>query len=83
MMTTFLGLVAAVTFSIYAFPQMWTVWHTPRLRGYNLFSWCSLTVATTAILMQLALLHTWVPLAAQVINTVAVYYILSAVWRKG
>lgn len=78
-----LGFVAAVAFAIYAFPQMWTVFRTPRLRGYNLVSWFFLSIASTALLIQLTLTRAWLPVVAQVVNTASVYYIMTAVWRKG
>lgn len=82
MIPTILGLVSAIGVSVWAVPQIIKVYRAPRLQGFSLWGWVALSVAVTAILIQLLMSGAWIMASAQALNTLAVYYNLWAIWRK-
>lgn len=83
-MSTLIGLVAAIAFVISGAPLAWTVFRTPKLKGFSHTGWAALFVAVTAILLQLIFSHAGIIIiAAQVFNTAVVGFVVVQVFRKG
>lgn len=83
MIEPLLGIVATVAFTLYAIPQTWAIYRTPKLQGYSMTAWIALAVAVTAVLAQLVLSQAWLTASAQTLNAASIYYALVAIWRKG
>ena len=83
-LSTVLGLVAAGAFVVSGIPLSWAVFRSPRLEGFSKAGWLALSVAVTAILIQLLYVEVSVVVtAAQVFNVAVVYFVTVSVWRKG
>lgn len=83
-METLLGVVAAIAFLVSGAPLVWAAFRAARLRGYSRLGWSALTIAVTAITIQLILLGAApLILGAQLLNNTVVVYLTVATWRKG
>jgi len=42
MIADILGLLGAAGQILFYLPQLWTLWRTPRVEGFNIYAWCAL-----------------------------------------
>jgi len=66
-----LGIMGTIGLMLFYIPQLWTAWRTPKLEGFNLFSWCILLVAVIALMTQSILLNIWTAAIANMVGTIA------------
>jgi len=77
-----LGLLGAAGLILFYLPQLWTLWRTPRVVGFNIYAWVALLVGVSALMLQLVYLQAWTGVTANAIAVLAIVASIVLMRRK-